>query len=325
MSDGEILPDFLACRPEGGYYCRYGDFFIDPKLPVQTALVSHAHGDHATPGHGQIYATAATVAFMAHRFKRQHANTFRTISFDKPFWVGGVEVTFLPAGHILGSAQILMVYRGVRYLYTGDYKMQDDSTCEALQAVEADVLVTESTFANPEVRHPDPVQQIQQLNATSHNILLGTYALGKAQRLTWLINRYCPQKEVLLHHNILPLHRIYEQHGIPDLHYLPYDRKAMKAPNKDKIYMVPPMTFNSYYRATNVLRVFASGWQRLHRQNDMELYISDHVDWSEILQFVDKVKPREIWTVHGDGRHLKAHYQGLIDVRNLHEERIAQS
>ncbi len=317
MMRGDILPDFLVSRDEGGYYCRYGDFFIDPKMPVATALVSHAHGDHATPGHGRIYATAATVAIMNHRFKRQHPDTFRKMPFDEPFVVQGVAITFIPAGHILGSAQILMEYQGVRYLYTGDYKMQADATCEALKIVQADVLVTESTFADPEVRHPDPVGEIEKLNSTTHNILLGTYSLGKAQRLTWLINQHCPQKTVLLHHNILPLHRIYAQHGIKDLRYLPYDRKAMKPPSENNIYMVPPMTFNSYFRATNVLRVFASGWQRLHRQNDMELYISDHVDWADILQFVAAVQPREIWAVHGDGRHLKAHYQDHIRVRNV--------
>lgn len=317
MMQGEILPDFLVSRAEGGYYCRYGDFFIDPKMPVATALVSHAHGDHATPGHGHIYATSSTVNFMMHRFKRQNLDTFRTVPFGEHFVIQGVEITFISAGHILGSAQILMEYQGVRYLYTGDYKMQADATCEPLEIVPADVLVTESTFADPEVCHPDPVEEIEKLNLTPHNMLLGTYSLGKAQRLTQLINQYCPQKTVLLHHNILPLHRIYEQQGITGLRYLPYDRKTMKGPSQDNIYMVPPMTFNSYYRATNVLRVFASGWKRLHRQNDIELYISDHVDWTDILQFVEAVQPREIWTVHGDGRHLKAHYQNHIRVRNL--------
>lgn len=317
MTHTDILPDFLVNRDEGGYYCPYGDFFIDPKMPVATALVSHAHGDHATPGHGSIYATAATAAFMAHRFKRQHPDTFRKVAFGEPFVVRGVAVTFIPAGHMLGSAQILMEFRGVRYLYTGDYKMQADATCEALEIAQADVLVTESTFANPAVSHPDPIAEIEKLNDTPHNILLGTYALGKAQRLTWLINQHCPQKEVLLHHNILPLHRIYEQQGITGMRYLPYDRKAMKAPSQHKIYMVPPMTFNSYYRATSVLRVFASGWQRLHQQNDIELYISDHVDWAAILHYVEAVKPREIWTVHGNGTHLKAHFEERILVREL--------
>lgn len=317
MSKGEVLSDFLVSRPEGGYYCRYGGFFIDPKYPVDTAIVSHAHGDHATPGHRLIYSTRATAAFMSHRFKRQHPDSFQTLDYHTPLSINGVKVSFIPAGHILGSAQILMEYDGIRYLYTGDYKMQDDATCEALEIVQADVLITESTFANPAIRHPDPIVEIEKLNQTPHNILLGTYALGKAQRLTWLINQYCPDKEVLVHHTILPLHRIYERQGVAELRYLPYDRKAMKMPSQNKIYMVPPMTFNSYYRATNVLRVFASGWKRLHQQNDLELYISDHVDWNDILRFVSEVNPREIWTVHGDGRPLKAHYDDAIFVRDV--------
>ncbi|MBK1441503.1 exonuclease [Parapedobacter sp. ISTM3] len=311
-----ILADFLVKRPEG-YYCRYGDFFVDPLLPVKRALVSHAHGDHATPGHGQICCTAATAAFMRHRYNRQPGHTYTTFSYHQPFKIGNVAIRLIPAGHMLGSAQILMEYDGVRYLYTGDYKMQADSTCEPLEIVRADVLITESTFADPGISHPDPVAEIVKLNGKPHPILLGAYALGKAQRLTALINEHCPERAVLLHHSILPLHRLYASMGITQLRYEPYNRKAMKVDGVDPIYMVPPMTFNSYYRATNVLRVFASGWKHLQHRNDMELYISDHVDWQDILRYVEQVGPREIWTIHGEGRHLANHYKHTLTVKSL--------
>src|SRR5690606_9277730 len=105
---------------------------------------------------------------------------------------------------------------------------------------------------------------------------------------------------------ILPLHRLYGALGVDQLVYEPYTRREMKANNSHHIYLVPPMTFNSYFRATNVIRVFASGWKRLQQANDMDLYISDHVDWNDILMYVSRVNPREIWTVHGDGTHLVA-------------------
>ncbi len=311
-----ILPDFLVKRPEG-YYCPYGDFFIDPLLPVQRAVVSHAHADHASPGHQMIHCTPPTGAFMRHRYARQPIGSFREMRYHQRFDLGGVSIHFIPAGHMLGSAQIVLEYRGARYLFTGDYKLQADDTCEPLERVSADVLITESTFADPQVMHPDPVAEIRKINDKPHHILLGTYALGKAQRLTSLFNRHCPDRRVLLHHGILPLHRLYESMGITHLVYEPYSRREMKTGAGHHIYLVPPMTFNSYYRATNVLRIFASGWKHLQRHNDMELYISDHVDWHDILSYVADVNPTEIWTIHGEGRHLADHFRGQIAVKAI--------
>lgn len=313
---GEILADFIIQRPEG-YYCRYGDFFIDPLVPVDRAVISHAHADHARPGHRYIYCTAPTAAFMQHRYRRQHIGSFLEQSYRQPFLMQGVRLYFIPAGHMLGSAQLVMEYQGVRYVYTGDYKVQADDTCEALETIPADVLITESTFANPAVAHPDPVSEITKFSDVSANILLGAYALGKAQRLTGLINRHCPDKQILIHHSILPFHRIYESFGVSMGKYAPYSRKEMKAPPPNKIYIVPPLTFNSYFRATDVLRVFASGWKRLQQHNHMELYISDHVDWQDILAYVAATKSREIWTIHGDGQALASHFAGIIPVRPL--------
>ena len=311
-----ILPDFLVKHP-AGYYCRYGDFFIDPSLPVERAVVSHAHADHASPGHRLVYCTPPTAAFMRYRYNRQPDDSFVMFSYRQVFKIGEVVLYFISAGHMLGSAQIVMEYQGVRYLYTGDYKVQEDDTCEPLAHIEADVLITESTFADPGIVHPDPVNEICKLNDQPHHILLGTYALGKAQRLTSLINRYCPDRRVLLHHGILPIHRLYESLGVNQLIYEPYNRREMKTKEAHHIYLVPPMTFRSYFRATNVIRAFASGWKHLQQSNDLDLYISDHVDWHDILTYVEKVKPREIWTVHGNGQHLLEHFGERIRVKPL--------
>lgn len=315
-----ILTDFLVVdNARRGYYCRYGDFYLDPLEPVSQAVISHGHGDHATPGHGMSYCTAPTVAFVEARYSRIHLAAFTAIPYREPFRIGEVTLTFIPAGHILGSAQILMEHRGVRYLYTGDYKMQADPTCEPLEACNADVLITETTFANPAVRHPDPVTEILKLSGIPHHIMLGAYGLGKAQRLTALINKHCPDKHILVHYSIAPLHRIYEHYGVELGPYTLYNRKLMKSPatQQSYVYIVPPMTFRSYIRARNVVRVFASGWEALQRNNDLSLYISDHVDWSDLLGYVDRVQPREIWTIHGDGRHLIEHFGDQLAVRAL--------
>ncbi|MDR2282423.1 MAG: MBL fold metallo-hydrolase [Sphingobacterium sp.] len=311
----EIIDDFLV-ETALGYYCRYGDFYIDPKQPVQKAVISHAHGDHAVPGNRNVYCTAATAAFMQYRFTRHSQSSYFIKHFDERFDLNGVEVTFIPAGHILGSAQVLMIFKGVRYLYTGDYKLQEDATCEPIAYVPADVLITETTFADPAVMHPDPIEEIKKLQAVSTHIMLGCYALGKSQRLTHLLNTYCPEKTVLLHHSMLPLHRIYDDLGFVKLTYETYQRKSLKE-GKDKVYLVPPMTFNHYIRAKNVVRVFASGWKRLQRQNDLSLYISDHIDWADLLTYIGQVKPTEIWTVHGEGTHLREFYSDKMKVRNI--------
>lgn len=313
----EIRSDFL-CFTKVGLYCPYGDFYLDPEMPVHTAVISHAHGDHARPDHTHVYATAPTLAFMKHRFGKRAYRHAHTYDYQEHFELGGVSIRFVSAGHILGSAQICMEYEGVRYVYTGDYKLQVDATCAPFESVQADVLITESTFANPDLKHPDPVKEILKLKDKESNILLGAYSLGKAQRLTYLLNRYCPEKTLWVHHAILGFHKLYQQYGDTALTYQPYHRKALKLNLTGQVYLIPPSTFRYYIRAKNVLRVFASGWPNLHHQNDLSLYISDHVDWTEILETIALSEAQEVWTLHGDGRALEKHFTGTsIRVKRL--------
>lgn len=313
---GYIISDFLVLN-NNGLYCEIGNFYIDPQSSVETALISHAHGDHASRDNSRVYCTSPTHSFMKSRYGKMAGREFVLLNYRQSITIGGVKVNFISAGHILGSAQILMEYGGIKYLYTGDYKIQADATCAPIDYVEADVLITESTFANPAVNHPNEVYEIEKLNAFSDNVLLGAYGLGKAQRLNFLINKYCPQKTVHLHYSILPIHHVYEQHGIDFLRYKPYERKALKSNIVNQIYIVPPLTFNNYFRGVNLKRVFASGWERLQRNNDLSLYISDHVDWIEILDYIQRVNPKEVWTLHGDGKFLKEHFRGTIPIKIL--------
>jgi putative mRNA 3-end processing factor len=310
-----IKDDFVSFN-DNGLYCRYGDFYIDPVLPVKNAVISHAHADHAKSGNHFVYCTEATAAFMQLRYGKNAAATFHLAQFDEPFVIGGVEIMFIPAGHMLGSAQVLMEHEGIRYLYTGDYKLQPDATCEPLEWVDTDVLITESTFANPEITHPDPVAEIKKLNDIQINILLGAYGLGKSQRLINLINIHAPQKKILVHHKILPINAIYEKRGFPPGKYQVYGRKLMKN-QQEFVYIVPPFTFDSYIRATGVKRLFASGWKNLQVNQQDTLFISDHVDWNDILLTIKNTKPKQIWTLHGNGMHLKKQFGDDIFVKLL--------
>jgi len=310
-----ILEDFLAFN-EYGLYCKYGNFYLDPKQPVEQAVISHAHGDHAVPGNRNIYCTAPTADFMRLRYGKNAGTNFQLFGWNQEFKLGQVSISFISAGHILGSAQVLMVYQDVRYLYTGDYKLQIDTTCEPIAWVKADVLITESTFANPGTIHPDPVTEIQKLNGIQSNILLGAYGLGKAQRLIRMINDHAPQKKVLVHFRIAPLNAIYEKYGITLGNWQMYNRKLMK--NQDEyVYLVPPFTFNSYFRATGVKRLFASGWKNLQVNQQDTLFISDHADWNDVLQAIEEVNPQQIWTLHGEGNYLKEYLHGRIFTKAL--------
>lgn len=310
-----ILDDFVYLDTNG-LYCKYGQFYIDPRQPVKTAIISHAHADHAIAGNNQVYCTEATSAFMQLRYGKNAAKEFNIVCYDNSFKIGDVQITFTPAGHMLGSAQILMEYRGTKYLYTGDYKLQSDATCEPLEWVKADVLITESTFANPEVIHPDPTQEIKKLNDIKSNILLGAYGLGKSQRLIKLITEHAPRKTILVHHKIMPLNVIYEKMGFSLGKYQLYSRKLMKN-QQEYVYIVPPFTFDSYIRAVGVKRLFASGWKNLQVNQNDTLFISDHVDWNDILLTIEKTQPKQVWTLHGDGNYLKKHFGDTIFIKLL--------
>lgn len=311
-----ILSDFIT-RTDSGLFCTIGNFHLDAQQAVQKTLISHAHGDHACRDNKEIYCTPETAAIMELRYKKAAGGNFQVRNYGQSFEINGVKITFHSAGHILGSAQILMEYQGIKYLYTGDYKLQEDATCTPIEFVEADVLITETTFADPKVQHPDPVNEIKKLNNNQQNVLLGTYSLGKAQRLIRMINDHCPQRKILLHYSILPLTQLHEKFGVLLGKYEPYNRKLMKEPDQNYVYLVPPMTFNSYFRAINVCRAFASGWKKLQTNNDLQLFISDHVDWNDILLMIEQVKPREIWTVHGNGLHLKSFFKNQIPIKVL--------
>jgi putative mRNA 3-end processing factor len=304
-----IDKQFIKYTPRG-LYCASGDFFIDPKKPVPLAVISHAHADHAVPGNEKIFCTNPTKAIMQKRYGSKAGVFFNPISFGSPFYIGEVKLCFYPAGHILGSAQILMEYNSVKYLYTGDFKLQLDVTCETFQFINADVLITETTFAHPDHHHPDADIEILKLNElTGRNIMLGAYTIGKAQRITSLISRNCLSKRIMVHSSISHYQKLYEDFNISLGNWEPYRRAEMKA-NINCVYIVPPFVFKKYINNPAYFLVFASGWEQLQSACCISLKISDHADWKDILLLIEKISPRYILTIHGDGLYLKNH---LID------------
>lgn len=301
-----ILDDFVVKTPIG-YYCKYANVYIDPKIAVEYSIVSHAHADHASPGSKNVYCTLPTQAFMSLRYKNKAAKEFHIVQYGDSFILNDVEFQFESAGHILGSAQILMTYKGIKYLYSGDIKFQEDDSVVAAKLIDADVLITETTFARPEFIHPNPEKAIEDLLKVKGPVVIGSYVLGKAQRINSLINKIDPSKSVYIHFDISPYHKIYERLGDLTLKYAIMQKKEIRN-GIEGIYIVPPLTYQSYKIQFPYTFAFASGWDHL-QSNQQLLRISDHMDWNEILHYINGVNPSEIWTIHGDPKALIEHFK----------------
>jgi putative mRNA 3-end processing factor len=308
-----VINNFIY-KSNSGLYCAAGDFYIDPRKAVPVALISHAHGDHAVPTSGKVFCTAPTKAFMLHRQKRKSLPEFIVTDFAISFFIKDVKITFYPAGHILGSAQILMEYKSERYLYTGDFKIQPDDSCEKFQFVECDHLITETTFADPTYVHPDPVNELKNLLSRDTNVIIGAYALGKAQRLTKLISSNYGETNIYIHPNLESYHRIYEEYGYTIWKWKSYRKDDFNDGLKN-VCIVPPIYFKKYKPEENVLKVFATGWKKSSYRCDGVLSVSDHADWPGLLELISKSGAKKVYTVHGKGNLLKEHLKGTIEVK----------
>ncbi len=216
----KMKPEDLLIPRREGLYCPPGDFFIDPVRGVDRALITHGHADHARAGHGHVLATAETLDIMAIRYGADHAGATQPAGLGEVIRIGEVTVTFHPAGHVLGSAQIAVEINGMRIVASGDYKPRPDPTCATFEPVACDVFITEATFALPVFRHPVAADEIGRLlRSVSRNPerahLVGVYSLGKAQRVVRLIRDAEGYHQPLYIHGALQkLCDYYESQGI---------------------------------------------------------------------------------------------------------------
>ena len=209
--------DILALTP-AGLCCKRGSFHIDPTRPVERALITHAHSDHARAGHGAVLATQETLDLMRLRYGENFAGTTQAIRYGESVKLDGVTATFHPAGHVLGSAQIAVEAEGLRIVASGDYKNVADPTCAPFELVPCDVFITEATFALPVFRHGDPGAEIAKLLRSvsvfpDRAHLVGAYSLGKAQRLIALLRQAGYDSPIYLHGAMEKITRYYESRG----------------------------------------------------------------------------------------------------------------
>ncbi len=322
---------FAWIRPERhGIHIAPADVWVDPSRPVPRALITHGHADHARGGHGTTIATPATLAIMHLRYQTREGAL--PAEYGEALDIGGgVTATFLPAGHVLGSAQILLEHAGERVIITGDYKRAPDPTCAPFAVTPCDIFITEATFGLPVFTHPPIRDEIAKLlksiaDVPESCILVGAYALGKAQRVIAELRASGHHDTIWLHGAMEAMCRLYEAHGVAlgDL------RLVSDAPSKEalrgSIVIAPPAALNDRWsrRLPDPVTAMASGWMRVRgraRQRGVELplVISDHADWDELTATIWELRPKEVWVTHGRDDAL-VHWCALhqIKARALH-------
>lgn len=302
--------DFCWIRPDPhGIFVVPSKAWIDPSKPVTTALVTHGHADHARGGHERVLATRETLAIMDLRYGE--AGEGVAVPLREPVDLGGgVTATFYPAGHVLGSAQVLLEHAGERVVVTGDYKRRPDPTCAPFEAVPCDIFITEATFGLPVFRHPPIEDEIAKLLSAREQrpdgcVAVGAYALGKAQRVIAELRRAGYDAPIYLHGALERMCGLYEDLGV-SLGELRSATELAKDDLRGQIVMCPPSALNDRWsrRLPDPVTAMASGWMRVRqraRQRNVELplVISDHCDWGELTRTIAEVDPAETWVTHG--------------------------
>lgn len=321
--------DILSLTP-AGLYCTAGDFFIDPLRAVPRALITHGHSDHARPGHGEVLATRETLGIMALRCGPDFARATQAIKYGDSLRLGEVDVSFHPAGHVLGSAQIRLAAPGQIIVVSGDYKREADPTCAPFEPIPCDTFITEATFGLPVFRHSQTTAEIGKLLASralfpERAHLVGAYALGKAQRVITLLRKAGYDRPIYLHGAMEKLTDFYRSEGIE----LGETQKVTAADRPHlggEIVICPPGALQDLWsrKFPDPVAAFASGWMRVRaraRQRGVELplVISDHADWDGLCATVHDTGCSRLLVTHGEADALVhwARLQG-IEAEPLH-------
>jgi len=293
---------------EKGIYCKQGDFFIDPWQPVDSAVITHAHADHSRWGMKKYLAHRKSLPVMRHRLGEIKA---QGVDYAEPIRMNGVKLSLHPAGHIPGSAQVRVEFRGEVWVVTGDYKLSDDGLSTPFESVKCQSLVTESTFGLPVFKWRPQEEIIEDINRwwrTNRedglaSVLLG-YSLGKAQRILNSVDENIGP--ILLHGAIHNSNIALEEAGFS----FPKTERITKETPKERfrgaLIIAPPSAHNSpWMKKLKPYKVgTASGWMSLRgarrrRNVDRGFVFSDHADWDELNRAIEASEAESVYVTHG--------------------------
>jgi putative mRNA 3-end processing factor len=311
----------LVTATQRGLYCPAGDFYIDPVKPVQTAVVTHAHGDHLRAGSARILLAAPGLGIARKRLN--DARNVVAIDYRTPFNLGPVTVSLHPAGHILGSAQVRLEHDGEVWVVSGDYKRQADPTCAPFEPLQCNVFVSETTFGQPHFVWPDTTAVVGnivrwwQINRErGRNSVLFCYALGKAQRV--LAEMLLHTREAVhVHGEIGTLVEVYRAAGIDMVPTMPVTASCAAELRGALVMATPTMSRSSWLRRLGAgTRAFCSGWMLLEGESqrrgyDMGFVVSDHADWPALVGTCQESGAQRILLMHGRTDRLAAHLTEL--------------
>ena len=291
-----------------GIYCPAGDFYIDPWKPVGRALITHAHSDHARPGMGRYLATTGTASVMRHRLGEID---LQSIGYGQQIQIGDARVSFHPAGHVPGSAQIRVEVAGEVWVASGDYKTVADGLSEPFEPVACHAFITECTFGLPIFKWTPQDILAQQINdwwtanaAAGRASILGAYALGKAQRLLTAVNPDIGP--ILTHGAIENTNMVLRGQGItlPGTTLVTADTTHKTHPGA--LVLATPSALGTTWarRFGTSSTAFASGWMALRgvrrrRAADRGFIVSDHADWDGLNDAIKATGATKIFTTHG--------------------------
>lgn len=296
-----------------GIHIKGMDLWLDADGVVDFSFVSHAHIDHVAR-HKRILATPQTARLYENRLGKTEA---KILEFNQPYRLKGAKIELFPSGHVLGSAQIMIERGGVRLVYTGDFKLRRGRTAEKAEIKECDILIMESTFGLPHYIFPsrDEVEKeivsfVEDNLSRNRTPVILAYALGKAQEAMKLLGN--KGFKLGVHGSIYKIASVYEEFGVKFKNYLPYSPEN----SKGRVLIAPPGAKNSRMiknlprKRTAVLTGWALDSQAKNWHGADELFpLSDHADFSELLEYVKKANPAKVYTVHGFSEfvdHLKA-------------------
>ncbi len=299
----------LTLTPEG-LYCPAGAFHIDPWRPVPQAVVTHGHSDHARPGHDRYFAAAPGAGVLRRRLGADLP--LATHDYGDPFTLNEARVSFHPAGHVLGAAQVRVEVAGEVWVVSGDYKREADPSCAAFELVPCDGFVTEATFALPIYRWDrgthvvDAILRWWEKNAaTGRTSVLFCYALGKAQRLLAELHQRL-ERAVFVHGALASMIDAYRDAGVALAPTVAVAELPKGERLRGELVLAPPSAMATPWmrRFNEPSTAFVSGWMRVRGQRrrrgyDQGFVLSDHVDWPDVLHTVEETGARTVLCTHG--------------------------